>query len=583
MYDALKGLESRMDVLEREIAELRAAILNLPVRMTARNEPPPQVENTSEEILAWVGKSSLLPRLATVSFLLVIALILRTITDNDIIGMLAGSLMGMGYAALLILLGWRKYRVPSPLAPVFAVCGGMLMFATVVELHAGFHYLPGAAAYFMLFATGIALGMISYIYQVAPPILVGSLGICFAGILIDYPNPHFPSLVFLLLLANVLGVIATRLRRCSWLRWIVLLVTMSIVQIWGFKLKAHPGEGSLSPDWFLPLVLLASTVFLGMAAVAMLRRKLSRVSSFSLALPTITVAWAYAMASYATPARWGSDFPLGLIGLSAAACLLGFAVRLVRLERPGVGAFFLAGTILLLTALPDAIGSKFFALPPAAFYALILACYSRFVRSGFLRLMSYLVQLYACVIMVKLLNGSGEGGLSGVPSTIIAAALLTGASLWHFYWCRRNPPEGLDIFSTYDPGDRTAVAIFMAALAEGFLMLSSWLYYLLRAGAGGNQAAFQGGESILINVSAAVLLWISFRRRNREIRNVAVIVTAIGGLKVFFFDLLSFRGLPLVAAVFSFGLTVSLLSVILAKWHRADERGPATAPRATAT
>ncbi len=584
MSDALKGLEARVEALEREVVKLRGAISNLPAKTPAGYEPAPQVDNTSEEILAWVGKSSLLPRMATVSFLLVIALILRTITDNDIVSMPVGSLMGMGYAALLIGLGWRKYRLSSPLAPVFAVCGGLLMFATVVELHAGFHYLPGSAAYFMLFATGIALGTISYLHKVAPPILVGSLGICFAGILVDYPNPHFPSLVVLLFLANALGVVATHLRRCSWLRWIVLLVTMSIVQVWGFKLHAHPGQGpeSLSPDWYLPLVFLVSAAFLGIAAAAVLRRTNGRISRFDLALPAVTVAWAYAMASYATSARWGSDFPLGLSGLAAAAFLLAFAVWLARRERTGAGAFFLAGTLLLLTSLPDALGSRFLALPPAAFYALILAYYSRYVRSGLLRLLSYLVQFYACVLMVRLLNDSGTGGLPGIPWTIVAAGLLTAASLRHFFWCRANPPEdGLDLFSRYDHRDRIAVIIFVAALVDGFLMLSSGLHYLLRTGEGG-QAAFQGGESILINLGAAVLLWVSFRGRNREIRNVAVLMTVIGGFKVFFFDLLSFRGLPLVAAVFSFGLTVSLLSVVLARWRRADERGPDITPGASA-
>lgn len=587
MSDALKGLESRVEVLEREVVELRKAIANLPAKASARHEPSPRAGDARDDILARVGKSSLLPRIATVSFLLVIALILRTITDNGIVSMPVGSFMGMGYAALLILIGWRKYRHSSPLAPVFAVCGGLLMFPTVLELQAGFHYLPGAAAYSMLFATGIALGTISYHFQVAPPILVGSLGICFAGILIDYPNPHFPSLVVLLLLANVLGVIATRLRRCSWLRWIVLLITLAIVQIWGFKgfrLQAYPGheQGPLSQDWFLPLVFLASAVFLGMAAVAVFRRKLVRISSFSLALPTITVAWAYAMASYAAPARWGSDFPLGLSGLAEAACLLGFAVYLVRRERPGVSSFFLAGTVLLLIALPDALGNPLYALPPAALYALILANYSRSIRNGVLRLISYLVQLYACLLMVVLLNGSGAGGPSGVLGTVVAAGLLAAASLFHFYWCRWNPPEeGLDLFSRYDRRDRIAVMIFMSALVNGFLMLSFCLHYLLRVGGGESQAAFRGGQSILINVAAAVLVWISFRERNHEIRNVAVFVTIIGAIKVFLFDLLTFRGMPLVAAVFSFGLTVSLLSVVLARWHhRPDEHAPAIAPEA---
>jgi hypothetical protein len=51
----------------------------------------------------------LLRRIATVCFLLVIALILRTITDNQIINTRIGSILGMTYAAVLLLLGWRLY------------------------------------------------------------------------------------------------------------------------------------------------------------------------------------------------------------------------------------------------------------------------------------------------------------------------------------------------------------------------------------------------------------------------------------------------------------------------------------------
>ena len=429
MLDALRSLESRVDVLEREIARLREAILGLAVMPTGY-EPPLQVENSSWAILPLVGKFSLLPRIATVCFLLVIALMLRTITDNDIVGVSVGSVMGMSYAALLIAIGWRKYSLSSPLAPVFAVCGGLLMFPTVVELHAGFHYLPSAAAYAMLFATGIALGTLSYLFRVSPPILVGSLGICCAGIAIDYPSPHFPSLVLVLLLANLLGVIATHLHRCSWLRWIVLMITMAIVQVWGFKL-AHPvqGLGPFSPEWYLPLVFLVSAAFIGIAGAASLRRIQARVARFDLALPTITVAWAYAMASYGTPGRWGSNFTLGLCGLAAAACLLAFGVWLAGREKPGVSAFFIAGTVLVLIALPDALGNVLFALPPAACYALILAIYSRSIRNGVLRLTSYLVQLYACVAMVVVLSGSADGGARGVILAVFAAGLSTAASL----------------------------------------------------------------------------------------------------------------------------------------------------------
>jgi hypothetical protein len=119
----LEALNQRMDPLEAQRdrpapAEQPAAVQPATRAERAIDEP----EDISEEILSWARKASLLPRLSTLCFLLVVALILRTITDNNVINTLAGSGLGMGYAALLIGFGWYKYRLASPLAPIFAAC-----------------------------------------------------------------------------------------------------------------------------------------------------------------------------------------------------------------------------------------------------------------------------------------------------------------------------------------------------------------------------------------------------------------------------------------------------------------------------
>ena len=77
--------------------------------------------DASEALLSWVGRSSLLQRLSTICFLLVVALVLRTITDSGIINRQLGSVIGMSYAAALMVMGWFRYGRANPLAPVFAV------------------------------------------------------------------------------------------------------------------------------------------------------------------------------------------------------------------------------------------------------------------------------------------------------------------------------------------------------------------------------------------------------------------------------------------------------------------------------
>jgi len=588
MTKAREDLETRVLKLETEVLALRETIARLR-STTAPPAPPPQapeVEDASEDLLTWVGKSSLLPRLATISFLLVLALTLRTVTDNGMIGKQVGAFLGMGYAALLIAASWWQYRRGSHLAPVFAACGGVLMFTIVVELQTRFHAISSMPAYLILLLTGAALGGISYCHQVALPVLVGSLGMCLAGVLIDYPNPFYPSLVILLLLANLLGAFATRLQRCSWLRWILLLVTATVVQVWALKLVRglhRGGKGALafSPEYFLPLLFLLFAAFLGVAVLAVLRRTSGRISRFDLALPTITAVWAHAAAAPVIYARFGNGLVLGWMGVFVAGVLLGFGVWLARRESAGVNAFAVAGTALGLLTLPAALESLLASLPFAGVFALLLAHWAQQWRNGFLRLLSYLVQIYACGTLLYLLWDAAAAGF--VPSAL-AAGILAATAFWHFRWCRTHPPtEGAVFFSPFDRQDATAIFLLLAALANGFFLPRTTLYHALQLNGGDILAPFHGGQSVLINVTAAVLLWFSLRRRNREIRNVALLLTLIGAGKVFLFDLFSFRGAPLVLAVFSFGLTVSLLSLCLARWTRLAEDPPASAAKPPVT
>jgi hypothetical protein len=55
---------------------------NAPVSSAVASQPQ---DDMSEELLGWVGRASLLQRISAISFLLVIALSLRTITDKGIL------------------------------------------------------------------------------------------------------------------------------------------------------------------------------------------------------------------------------------------------------------------------------------------------------------------------------------------------------------------------------------------------------------------------------------------------------------------------------------------------------------------
>ncbi len=214
MTDNHPSLESRVEHLAAQVEALTLKVDALSEKI-ALFSARPSLDRTasrdddfpdpSEALLSWVGRSSLLQRLSTICFLLVVALILRTVTDNGMVNLQLGYIIGMSYAAALMFMGWRRYRRANPLAPIFTVCGTILMFTIVVETHAHFDALPSVPAYILLMLTGLGTAAISYVYRAPAPVAVGNLGMCLAGAAIDYPNPFFPYLGIVLLTANLLG------------------------------------------------------------------------------------------------------------------------------------------------------------------------------------------------------------------------------------------------------------------------------------------------------------------------------------------------------------------------------------------
>ena len=589
LYEQIESLSRRVARLEGGLAggtavpsteapAARPETIAPPPLPTTPEKPPGKPaaaasDGISDEMIGWASRASFFPRLATLCFLMVVALILRTITDNGIVNPLLGMGLGMGYSAVLMVAGWYQYRRGSSLAPVFAACGAVLMSSIVVETHARFRSLPLVPAYWTLMATGAGMAFISRQFKAFLPVSVGTLGMCFAGAAIDYPDPFFPYLFMILLTANFLGYYAGTLKRCGWLRWTVLFVTLAMFYLWGLRLEAVAARKitaapTLAPGWFLPVLTAVSIAFPTIALLGIVRSR-DQISVFDFSLPTINAVGLYLAARVVVSEADGSALALSLVSILFALLHVGAAFWLAmrRIEGvPGTNTFVVAGSVLLVLALPAALGSVP-AAPVLGAAALGMAVLSDRWGSGAVRATSYLLQVYAVASLVPyfLADKPAAASLAGM----VPAAVLAAAALAHYRWCRRHaPPARSPLFGNYDRQDVSGVVTLLAALASSFFLFRGIAWHVL-AGRPGGPDAFLCSQSIIINLSALGLGLYAYLARNREIRNVAILVIAVGALKSTA-DLLGTKGVPLVLSVLSFGLAAATQSITLSRWQKAS-------------
>ena len=114
--------------------------------------------------------------------------------------------------------------------------------------------------------------------------------------------------------------------------------------------------------------------------------------------------------------------------------------------------------------------------------------------------------------------------------------------------------------------------LLLAGLISGFYMIRIALFQaIVMLPTEMHRDAFRCSQSVVINCSAIALILFAFLRQNKEIRNVAILVMIVGGIKVFLYDLMGTHGLPLVLSVFSFGMAAAVVSVALGKWMKREE------------
>jgi len=573
LSDQLEQLSQRVTLLEQAAVKTKAPT---PDRINSVAAPK---EEMGPSLL--IDSSSLLKHVSVLCFLLVIALGLRTLMDNEMLNLQLGLVLGSLYAGSLIVCSHLFYRRSNSLAPVFSITGALLMFSVIIETHAHFAALPEELGYVMLAATGIGLAAISYLNRVALPIIVGTLGMCLSAVALGYPAPHFPYLALILWASNLLGFFATRLKRCSWLRWLLLFTTHFMLQIWGLRLSGVMlyGQGkteNLFPGLFIPVVILIGFTFMMIALFGIIRTGDDKVSRFDFSLPAVNASWCYVSAIYALKNPAVFAWP------AAAAAAIHFALAYWLSRRDssnaqGTNTFTTGGLILACLSLPALLGNIIFSLPILAILALATCYFSCRWSSGGMRITSYLLQTYvAIVLLFEFIGGITAQHQSPIILCIIATCSVIPVA--HYYYARKtSPPVQSLIFGRYDKQDQSALLPLFAGLISAFFTSMLIASHALRFYYPEDMSvAFTATQSIIINLAAIFIMVRAFFRENSELRNVAIFILVIGGCKVFVIDMLNISGEWLVCSIFTFGIAAALESLILARWKTATHSHPQT-------
>ena len=611
MSDERNTLELKVDQLSAEVTALRQRVDQLAALVTEpRSEtipaaaaapvtasasphptPPPAAAPSAAQpaepeipsLPSFEGFSSLLlSQASTASFLMVIALILRTVTDYGLINKQLGAYVGIAYAAVLLGIGWFRYAKASPQGPIFTLCGSLLMFMVVGEtnLNAKFKLLPLLPAHIILILTGTAAAAMTNRFRVRLPFSIGTIGMAITGVFLTFHEgtPDFRLLIVTILVANLLGHFTVRLEKCSWVRWSLLVITVYATQWWAYrivlpyhyeKVPSVLKSAQLQLPWFLVGVGLFGFTYLVIAAWEIIAGKSEKVGSYYLAIPTLTVIWSFGSAQYLTTDLEFNNYLINVLGLAVSAfhIVVVWILAHKRSEgRGGLGAICNAGGLLLALSLPTVTGSALYALPVLSVAAYILAIFSGIWQSGGARLSSYLLQFHATAYLMFLLLSRKNTELFAALAACLAITVL---AYLHYRWARNNPPAtDVRFFERYDQHDYSAALLLLMALVSGFFMMEGLTSSLIGGEGAGRLATLTGLQSIIINGAAAGLVVWGYLGRDAEKRNIAILVIIIGGLKVFFHDLVAAKGLPLVVSVLSFGVATAVLSVVMSRWQK---------------
>lgn len=586
MAGSFGSLEGRVEFLTDELLLVKKQLERLHLRLDglAAGVGQHKVADKGEEVTSstqvkvletdsWAKRGQdLLPRLAALSFMLVFALLLRTMTDNGVLEHVIGTYIGLVYAAGLVLAGMYLYGRGSSVAPVFPVCGILLFLAVLVEGHGKFAALSNTASCLLLIILSLTVGWAAIHYRAKTALFVMLWGTAVSGFAIDFPNPDFQLLGLLILTHALLAHLAAR-RGCSnALRWHALFISLLFWGMLSFKLNFNllhkTADLPLTALYIFPVLLAMFWAFYTYTTLWANRAERMEQDIFHNLLPIIVAGGAY-FALYAVLIPWlggGVNIVLGWAAVAVSAAYMLLAAWMVKHYEGGKRGkeFVVAAIVLLVQGLATAVPGPL-AVPLMFAAAAVLLVRSASWQSSGTRAIAYVF------MAVVILWGAQKGNFSVIATPYLigmaGSIFLALLSLWCYRWCRHHKPKanpGLLYF--LDRHDYSAIILLWIGLFQFYVFFRFGVYAVLTQSMSDYESAFYCTRSVILNIGIMTLMIIALKLRSKEILVTAIVLVAMAAVKVFIFDLFRTNGLPLIISLLTFGMVAAVSSFSLRKW-----------------
>jgi len=309
-----EGLRDRVDALAREVDQLKQKLVALEARLgmePARCADPVAVLEPASAAVAGgpLGRlGAVFGRVAVASFLLVAALVLRTLTDSGVFGLSLGIGLGLAYTLGLSAAGWVLLRRRSAQAQTVCITGALLLGTLLLEgvFRHGVPSVPVAYGCLLVLVAGTGWALMGR-EAAATLWVVGTLALA-AGWSLLSSQLLYPWFVALCLLCN--GMVGTRshvparvLYRL--LSWGVLLAAGGA---WGLALQAAAQTGGpipaqLAAEWFGVGLLLVVGYFSGSAVREVVRDPRRWTGALDAGFLPVTLGWGHVTAVWGLPSR----------------------------------------------------------------------------------------------------------------------------------------------------------------------------------------------------------------------------------------------------------------------------------------